>query len=410
MNGSDKNRHTIIRGVHRDVYILSISRFFEDFGSGMLITLLPLYIIDLHTTILPDLPLAVKAGFVLAVFGIFMTISQPIMGNMSDKLNRRKPFVIAGLIGYILLSLAYAYAADYEQLLLIRMIQGITVGATIPAVMAMVVYHSAHRTRGRTIGVYSTIRGLGFGVGPGFGGAIAYYYGFAAGFYACALFGMVSLVLVSLFVRETPSGPSTPETDDTDCRKDDADDGVPRTVLILAGAMFIMMLGIMMIVALLPEYMERLSTDEFMLGISVSVFMLTRLIFQIPVGMLSDRIGRKKLIVCGLITTAPLILGLAYVTTVYQLIALRALQGLTAAAIDTPVMALTADLSTDRAVARTMSTITTAYGGGMAIGPIFGGMLAGYLSFETPFYLCAILMLVAGAIIVRSVREPDRGV
>ena len=55
----------------------------------MLVTLIPLYIVDLQTSLLPDIPLILKAGIVMTVFGLFNAIAQPIMGKLSDKLDRR---------------------------------------------------------------------------------------------------------------------------------------------------------------------------------------------------------------------------------------------------------------------------------------------------------------------------------
>ncbi|MDF1533737.1 MAG: MFS transporter [Methanosarcinaceae archaeon] len=385
--------------INRELYILSLSRFFEDMGTGMLVTLIPLYIVNLHTSILPDMPLILKAGIVMTVFGLFNAIAQPIMGKLSDKIDRRKPFIIFGLVGYTVFSLMYAHVTSYEQLLVLRIMQGITVGATIPAIITMVTHLSTPATRGKAVGIYSTIRGLGFGLGPVIGGAVATYYSFNAAFYLCAAFGLVSFILVNLLVKETHST----------CIEKVMDEDVKNgkgSILVLAGAMFMMMVGIMMIVALLPEYEIRLGASEFSLGIALSAYMLARLIFQTPIGVLSDRIGRKKLIVGGLILSAPLVIGTGYVTSIEQLILLRALQGFTIAAIDTPVIALAGDLSGGDMVGSKLSMITTAYAGGMAIGPIFGGLLAGYVTFETPFYACAALMVIAAAIVWKKVDEP----
>ncbi|MBN1134798.1 MAG: MFS transporter [Methanosarcinaceae archaeon] len=389
------------QGISQELYILSLSRFFEDVGTGMLITLIPLYIVDLNSLFLPEMPLMLKAGIVMTVFGLFNAISQPIMGRLSDKIDRRKPFIIFGLVGYTIFSFMYAHVTNYEQLLLLRILQGITVGATIPAIIAMVIHLSTPSTRGKAVGIYTTIRGAGFGTGPIVGGAIATYYGFNTGFYACAVLGLVSFVLVNLLVKETHNNNIEKEQDVN------ARDGY-GSILILAGAMFMMMVGIMMIVALLPEYEVRLQASEFSLGIALSAYMIARLIFQAPMGSLSDNIGRKKLIVGGLLLSAPLVIGTGYVTTINQLIMLRAMQGFTIAAIDTPVIALAGDLSGEGEIGSKLSMITTAYAAGMAVGPIFGGLLAGYMTFETPFFVCAALMFIAGAIVWKKVSEPQQ--
>ena len=189
--------------INHELYVLSFSRFCEDLGSGMLVALIPLYISDLGASFFSGLPLVARAGLVMTVFGLFSALTQPLMGRLSDRLDRRRPFILFGLIGYTFFSLLYSQVTSYEQLLFIRLLQGITVGATIPAVIAMVTHISTSETRGKAVGVYTTIRGVGFGLGPVVGGAIARYWGFDAGFYFCALLGVVSLGLVTFFVKET---------------------------------------------------------------------------------------------------------------------------------------------------------------------------------------------------------------
>ena len=382
--------------------MLSFSRFCEDLGSGMLVALVPLYIADLGSSFFSGLPLVAKAGLAMTVFGLFSALSQPLMGRLSDRLNMRRPFIIFGLIGYTLFSFLYARVGSYEALLFIRLLQGITVGATIPAVIAMVTRISTPDTRGKSVGIYTTIRGVAFGLGPVVGGAIAGRYGFDAGFYCCALLGVVSFLLVSTFVRETSEEPG--DKVGSEYKNDES-----GSIYALAGALLMMMVGIMMVVALLPEYEARLEASEFSLGVAVSAYIFARLLFQAPLGSLSDRIGRKKLIIGGLFLSGPIVIGMGYVTSIGQLIFARALQGLFVAAIDTPAMALAADLSEGSSLSSKLSIITTAQAAGMAFGPIFGGLLAGYVTFTTPFYACAGLMGLAGLVVMKKVKEPKRG-
>jgi MFS family permease len=169
--------------------MLSISKFFKDLGTGILAFLIPLYIVQTHSVFAPEIPDVVKAGIVTTVFGLFNAFSQPISGRLSDRLDKRKPFVIFGLAGFIAASVLYSYVSVFEHVVLLRAIQGITVGAAVPAIIAMVTHFSTSGTRGRAIGIYSSMRGFGYGIGAMVGGIVATYYGFTAGFYLCALRG-----------------------------------------------------------------------------------------------------------------------------------------------------------------------------------------------------------------------------
>lgn len=382
------------------LYILSISKFFKDLGTGILAFLIPLYIVQTHSFFAPAIPDVVKAGIVTTVYGIFNAFSQPFLGRLSDRLDKRKPFVIIGLVGFMVASLLYSHVSVFEHVLLLRAVQSITVGATVPAIIAMVTHFSTSATRGRAIGIYSSMRGLGYGMGAVVGGIVATYYGFAAGFYLCALLGLISLLLVQFFVDETH------ERHEKQVHSDQNNSDSAQFYA-LALSMFMIMVGIMIIFAFLPEYEVRLQASELSLSIAVSAYVISRVILQTPMGVLSDRYGRKKLILFGLFLNIPVVLGLGYVTRVEQLIVLRALQGLCMASVETPVMALAVDLAGGTSVSSRVSSITSAQAAGTAFGPLIGGFLGGYVSFTMPFYVCAVMMFFSFIIVKHHVSEPN---
>ena len=381
------------------LYILSISKFFKDLGTGILAFLIPLYIVQTHSIFAPEIPDVVKAGIVTTVYGIFNAFSQPFLGRLSDRLNKRKPFVILGLAGFMAASLLYSRAHVFEHVVLLRAIQSITVGATVPAIVAMVTHFSTSRNRGKAIGIYSSMRGFGYGIGAMVGGIVATYYGYTAGFYLCALLGLISLLLVQFFVGETHD---KYEKKTISNRDDDL-----AQFYALALAMFMIMVGIMIIFAFLPEYQVRLQASELSLSVAVSAYVISRVILQTPMGVLSDRYGRKKLILYGLLLNIPIVLGLGYVTTVEELIVLRAFQGLCMASVETPVMALAVDLAGGTSISSRVSFITSAQAAGTAFGPLIGGFLGGYVSFTMPFYVCAAMMAFSLIIVMNKVSEPN---
>lgn len=379
------------------LYVLSLSKLFKDLGTGMLAFLLPLYIVGLDSDIFHDTPIIVRAGIIATVFGLSNAISQPFLGRLSDSINRRKPFVVLGMAGFTLISFIYANTNNFDHLVLLRIVQGITVGATVPAIVAMVTHMSTSSTRGVAIGIYSTVRGFGFGTGSIIGGIVASYYSFATAFYLCALLGLVSLILISFFVSET--------SDATAQKKNISQQKQGFQFAILSIAMFMMMAGIMIIFAFLPEYETRLNTGPISLSIAVSAYVIVRVLFQTPMGFISDRIGRKRIIVLGLLLNIPIVIGLGHVDNVTQLIILRAVQGISMAAVETPVMALAVDLA-GVSVSSKVSSITASQAAGMALGPIMGGLLAGYISFELPFYICAVMLLLSLLLVLAGIKEP----
>ncbi|KAF5413637.1 MAG: Multidrug resistance protein MdtG [Candidatus Methanogaster sp.] len=379
---------------HNKLCNIAISAFFVEFGTGMLMVLIPLYIQDLPDVM--GLGIEIKSALVFSVFGIFAAASYPVMGRLSDRLDIRKPFVLAGFAGFTVLAVACAEIDTFEQLLIVRAAQGIMVGVMVPAILAMLAQVSKQDNRGRSIGIYSTIRGIGPAVGPAAGGIIAGALGYGAGFYACAALGLVSLLLVKIIVKETH------ETGGGDLSKNNTDRAYNGEIKLFVYATFTTMLAIMIVATLLPVYELHLDASIGGLGISLSAYFSARLFFQTPIGILSDRIGKRNMVAAGLCTTALLLLGMAHVTSVPQLFALMFVAGITSSAVNVPSLASGADLASPGMIGRQMSLFPMASAIGMVVGPMLAGIFATQFGFAAPFYICAGLMVSVGVLIMRQ--------
>ena len=175
-------------------------------------------------------------------------------------------------------------------------------------------------------------------------------------------------------------------------------------VLGAALATFLMAASFSMVTTLENEFNARLHITAFGFGVAFSALMLGRLVSQVPLGRLSDHIGRKPLILAGLIATAPVTIALGLSATLGQLIALRVAQGIAAAAIAAPAFAVVGDLSKKGGEARQMSVVTTGFGLGIALGPMAAGVLALH-SFELPFVVIGSLNLVGAWVVQRHLPE-----
>lgn len=177
------------------------------------------------------------------------------------------------------------------------------------------------------------------------------------------------------------------------------------TNLVLMASTIVMASSLSMISALENEFNDRLSQTALGFGIAFSALTVARLFVQIPLGRLSDRIGRKKLIVTGLIALAPLTILFGFVTSTLQLINLRLAQGVATACISAPAFALASDLARKGGEGREMSFVTMGFGLGMGVGPLIAGALGGYLGFEVPFYVVGTSSLVAAWMVGRWAEE-----
>lgn len=387
-------------GINRTVVALSVARLGDAVGNSILFIVLPLYVAELSAPVFA-VPESVRVGLLLSLYGLTAASLQSFTGALSDRFGHHKPMIMAGLVVMGLGTLGFLVAGRFVDLLVLRMVQGIGVALTIPASMALMTAATVRATRGSSMGVYSTLRMVGFAAGPLVGGFLQVHLGFGAAFVAGAAFVFVGLVTVALWVEEPPGRVVTSAV------------GKFRIVdpkLLNAGivgaavASFLMATAFSMMTTLEHEFNVRLDQTAVGFSIAFSALMVSRLLFQVPLGKLSDLIGRKPLLIGGLLLMAPSTALLGVAGSTVQLIGLRLLQGLAGAAIAAPAFALVADLSTPGAEARQMSVVTTGFGLGIALGPLIAGVLALH-SFEMPFLLGGVMCLAGAGVVLRWVPE-----
>ena len=182
-----------------------------------------------------------------------------------------------------------------------------------------------------------------------------------------------------------------------------------KNVNYLASLDFIISLGFGLIMPLFPQYVKLLGGGGLEVGILFSSFVLTRAILAAPFGNLSDRIGRKRLILIGSFLYALLAVLFTVPTSWPGLTLVRGLQGVASAMVWPVSEALVIDSCPAASRGASLGKIVMASNLGMVVGPFIGGGLyfvaAQYLglsvtdSFKFPFYFTAIVALI-GAIMV----------
>ena len=387
-------------GANRVVVALSAARLGDAIGNSILFILIPLYVIKLPAPLF-HLPETVLIGILISLYGLVNSMLQPVMGAIADRVSRRKPIIQVGLLLMGIGTLAFLIASRFTDLLLIRALQGIGVALTIPASMALMTSATEKRTRGGSMGIYTTMRMVGFAIGPLLGGFLFDHFGFTSAFLAGAVAIFIGMILVQLWVTETPVDVSAEAA-----RPFRIIDWELLTAGIvgLGAATFVMASAFSMMTTLEQQFNERLHETALGFSIAFSALMISRLIFQIPLGRLSDYIGRKPLIIGGLILMAPATILLGEVGTTFQLTGVRLFQGLASAGIAAPAFALAADLARGGGEGRQMSIITMGFGLGIALGPLIAGVLA-VTSFELPFFIGGLMSLVGAWIVHRYVPE-----
>ena len=182
-----------------------------------------------------------------------------------------------------------------------------------------------------------------------------------------------------------------------------------KAALSLASVFFLRMLPLFMILPVLSlsENTYMYATPQ-LLGLALGIYGLTQASLQIPFGMLSDRWGRKPIIVLGLIIFGIGSLIAATADSVHGLLIGRALQG--AGAVAAALMALAADLTRKECRTKAMAYIGISIGAAFSIAFILGPILYAYIGIKGLFYLSVCLSILAIITLLTIVPSPPKKV
>ncbi|RLQ21336.1 MFS transporter [Seongchinamella sediminis] len=181
-----------------------------------------------------------------------------------------------------------------------------------------------------------------------------------------------------------------------------------RSVSSLALLYCFRMLGLFMVLPLLALYAVDLpGADPLTIGLALGVYGLSQALLQIPLGWLSDQVGRKPVIIGGLLVFALGSVIAALADSIYGVVAGRALQG--AGAIASTVMALVADLTREEQRTKAMALVGMSIGLSFAIALVLGPAVAAAGGLGAVFWFTALLAVAGIAIVLFLVPVPPRG-
>lgn len=180
-----------------------------------------------------------------------------------------------------------------------------------------------------------------------------------------------------------------------------------RATLALASIYALRMLGLFMMLPVLALFTETLAgATPFLIGLSVSIYGLSQALLQIPFGLWSDRFGRKKIIIIGLLLFIIGSVVAALSTTIWGVLAGRALQG--SGAISAAVMALVADLTQEVHRTKAMATIGASIGLSFGVAVTVGPIIAHWLGVQGIFWVTAGLAVLAILAMLTIVPNPPK--
>jgi len=275
--------------------------FFWSFATGGLWVVRPLFAYETGGTFL-------LVALISSVSAMPRVIVGPLTGYLTDRYGRL-PFIVLGSVISIVAMVGDFFIDRYYQFLLLEVLGGIGISAWMTSANILMADSTQVATRGRAVAVREISSRVGLLLGPMVAGFIGLAFGLRYIFLFIAAAKLVVIVITVLWIKETHERRAGVSFKLGSLFRWHVDVSMFRTRAFLALSIGTMALGLVIggtgvFRTLFPAHMrEAVGLDEAQIGFLISLSGLLALLGSMPVGMASDRFGRKRPLILGLLLT-----------------------------------------------------------------------------------------------------------
>jgi MFS family permease len=317
-------------------------------------------------------------------------ISYPA-GALSDYLGSRR-LLLASLVVFATAPFLYLLIHTAWQLMAVRFYHGFAT-AIFGTVANAAIAEKYTADRAARLSTYSSVTIVGRSIAPFLGGSLISLASFHAVYLACTVSGMLALAVGLLLRDHTPLPKKKLElphfwTSLTTVLRD-------RSIMLVSLTEAAQYLVFGAIEAFLALYASSLGIPAWQIGVILGVQLVSVVLAKPVMGRLSDRIGRRRVILPGLVVGAASVTLLPFFPNFLGLSALSLAFGLGFATVTSSTSALVADLTRDGRYGSSMGVLRTVMDVGQSIGPVLTGWMVGVAGYGSAFALLAAILVAA---------------
>ncbi len=384
-----------------------------------LVTLLVLLGLSMVSPILPTYAESFQVsytlvGFVVSSFAVTRMILDMPAGLLSRKFDKKK-IMISGLVILSVSSVVAGFAPDYITLVIARMIEGAGSALYVTTATVYLAQISGKEKRGQWMSLYMGMLLLGAIFGPTFGGLIADTYGIRAPFFAYAIITGLAVIPTLILPKLTNTGNISSPLKLREILHDMRQVLSNPSFLLVTFTVFttfFLRTGIR--TTLVPLFAaNNLGLDSSSIGLILTIGGITTAFTIVPMGGISDRIGRKTPLALCLILTAGIILLIPFSMDLLTLSIAVAIYG-AVIGLSGPSAAYVTDVSPQDKLEISMGLYRMISDFGFVVGPLLLGFLADITATPVvgeshsgligilPFLVASIILIVAFFVLLRA--------
>ncbi|HTK86509.1 MAG TPA: MFS transporter [Nitrospiraceae bacterium] len=335
--------------------------------------------------------------------GVFLKLPS---GALSDIYGRRI-LLRLGVVAFGLPPFLYPFIHNVDALVALRFVHGLATAIFAPSALATVADLYRER-RGAAMGAYTACTQAGALLGPVLGGWLVYAAGFPGTFMTAGVFGCMGVMLFALLHLNPPP----PRVKEKGLKPvlDDMWQGFRivahnTRVLITSATDGAKMIANGALMAFLPIYALSIGLNPGEAGLLFGVQGVISFLSKPVMGRVSDRVGRKPLIMVGLLICATTFMLIPHAQSFLLLLFLAAGFGFGEAVVTSSISAFIADVSELNTLGAAMGMQGTISDIGHASGPLLAGLFIAHLGYQSAFAIIAAIQLFAAALFWTLVKK-----
>jgi MFS family permease len=334
----------------------------------------------------------IEVGLFFSAYSFTWTFLQLYTGYLSDRFGRKK-FIVLGLFTYGFFLIVCGLSQNFLQLVIFRILQGVGLGLFGPAALGLV---AQMKEKGKSFAFYRTASSLGFAVGPIIGGVLGNislnYPFFVGGFLSLLAIPSVLLMYEKKRLKyEEKFGFLTSLRSMIWTRK----------IILVCLVAFLVELTFASLDLIIPLFGSAVGFSPATIGVVLSSYFIAFTLFQIPIGVVSEKINRKVLIIFCIVTGALPFIVFSFSTNAMAWSLAAGTLGVTIGTVFIQSSAYIAELAPEGKKSLYMAFFDSIIDYSFVIMPPIATYAYTYAP-SAPFALCTVLLLIAAMIFTKA--------
>lgn len=384
---TDQEKRKKVLGIEWNIFFAGLTSLLTDTATKMIYAIMPLFLMSIGAS-------KIEVSLIEGIAESTASVLKAVSGWWSDKIGRNKPFMLVGYAMTAVLLPLYSMVTSPLQVFIIRFTERVGKGIRTAPRDSLVAGSSSESEKGKSFGFHKAMDNTGAIVGPLLAFAVLSMFpgDYRKVFRLSAIPGLLGILAIVFFIKEAKKIKSElPE-------KINLKDFPIRYYLFLL-IVFLFTLGNSTDALLLVKANE-VGIQALYIPLVYLIFNAVSVLFSVPAGILSDKIGRERLIIFGYLLYSAIYFSFGRTSDKAVVVLLFALYGLYSAATDGVQKALVSDLIDKKKKGTGLGIYNSIVGITLLPASLIAGVLYDKVNNQAPFYFGAAMALIAALLML----------